>query len=126
MDFQRSQSNFLLLYQCVQTTKEMDDDFVICMSLQHYRHEDEKEHPADSGQLHLNIVHKCLEMCSSEIQDLVNYSATSYRASCFTHHRLMISKDIAKSTTVSTSVRFGLFHPYHNMFIEGLCTLQYA
>ena len=46
--------------------------------------------------------------------DTVNYSTTSYRASCFAHHCLMISEDIAKSYTVSTSVRFGLFHPYHN------------
>ena len=59
--------------------------------------------------------------------DTVNYSTTSYRASCFTHHRLMISEDIAKSYTVSTSVRFGLFHPYHNsvyrrfMLLPSVC-----
>ena len=59
--------------------------------------------------------------------DTVNYSTTSYRASCFTHHRLMISEDIDKSYTVSTSVRFGLFHPYHNyvyrrfMLLPSVC-----
>lgn len=37
----------------------------------------------------------------------VNYSATSYRASCFNHHCLSTLNSIAKSYTMSTSVRFG-------------------
>ena len=50
---------------------------------------------------------------ASNLIKLVNYPATSYRASCFNHHCLRLQRSSNKSYTMSTSVRFGLFHPYH-------------
>ena len=57
------------------------------------------------------------------IEPLVNYSATSYRASCFNHRCVWPHKENKRLTQCPQAYRFGLSQPYHIYFVDATSSM---